>query len=179
MCNTCVGATKEELTKLRICTQHFPEDMIMPYASTRRLKENALPTLHINITDNSVINNHDVSTMALENVEDSSSLVEIIEESQEELHKENKKEEAKSKTTKKVNRLRLKITRLRKKLHKQKSTAHRRILKKCSKKNVWNDVTKDLTGARRNFMEMIATNFNCLPQVFSFKRKITYFPFLR
>lgn len=66
------------LAKLRICTQHFSEDMIMPYASTRRLKENAVPVLLLPID---MVQNIDqfAPIMSLENVENESNFVHQME----------------------------------------------------------------------------------------------------
>lgn len=166
------GATKETLTKLRICTQHFSEDMIMSYASTRRLKDDALPTLHLpnNVTDdNSVINDYDVS---MENVEENSNVVQLRneEEQQEQQQKEEEKQQEKQqrrnmKQEAKIMHQRIKVKRLRNKLYEQR-IAHQKSTKKSLKKNAWEDLIHNSSGIKKNFLEMIAANFNSLPQVF-------------
>ncbi|XP_077256668.1 THAP domain-containing protein 2-like [Temnothorax americanus] len=42
-----IDATKEAKDKLRICSLHFSESMIIPYGQKRRLKDTAMPTLYL------------------------------------------------------------------------------------------------------------------------------------
>ncbi|EFN85232.1 hypothetical protein EAI_08263 [Harpegnathos saltator] len=76
-----IGAPKEVLAKLRICTEHFSEEMVLPYGPIRRLNDNAVPSLKLNscyVEQNvPVINNLEDHVHLIENVPNISNFVPV------------------------------------------------------------------------------------------------------
>ncbi|XP_025155833.1 uncharacterized protein LOC112588863 [Harpegnathos saltator] len=160
-----IGAPKEitTLTKLRICTKHFPENIVQPYGSRRRLTNNAVPTLHlllnfehvdINVNDN--ICEH---VSVVENVPNNSAFVPLPINIGEETARKNEEEE--------IYVLRRNLRTQWKMLHNKNRIIyhqHQRI-NKLRRGNKWDDITKDMSNVQKTFFQMLTINLKCSPQV--------------
>lgn len=160
--------TKEERAKLRICTLHFPDTMIMPYGQKRRLMHNAIPTLHLSkatIAEDCVSTaSADIDTIAAlesaENVEDNFNFAPAV----------CKPVNVHTIVTADVMRLREKVKRYRKRLNKKRSAQQARKLRRqnhvCKKQQeTWDNITANLPSIQRIFLDMIHSNFKRAPQV--------------
>ncbi|XP_036147884.1 putative uncharacterized protein DDB_G0286901 [Monomorium pharaonis] len=55
-------SSKEVLAKLRICTEHFSEDIIKPYGMKRNLIDNAMPNRNLPQFNNNTLENNENNT---------------------------------------------------------------------------------------------------------------------
>lgn len=178
--NTFTDAPKEVLAKLRICTEHFSEDMVKPYGPSRRLKDNAMPTLHLfqvnegnssNILDNlNIITPLDISG-SLETSESVQSNSDFLPQPSDIYGEEHNYVQqvvnVEPVYMPNVHRLRDKLRRIQKQLYKKKRIIRkqRQQIKKEAHKTKWENLTEDLSGMQKTFIEMITANFSSLPQV--------------
>lgn len=168
-----LGASRETLAKLRICFEHFPEEMVTSYSRKRYLIEHTmptlnLPTLHVEDDDNDInvesINIPETS----ENVQDDSNLVPEdtgaceVEHGciQQVVH-------VSTVYAPNAYRLRDKLRRCKKLLYNKKRTIrmYREEIHRLRQKNIWEDVTSEISDTQRTFIDMIRSNFNSAPQV--------------
>ncbi|XP_032676150.1 uncharacterized protein LOC116846447 [Odontomachus brunneus] len=160
-----IGAPKETLAKLRICTEHFSEDMVLPYGRSRRLTDNAVPNLNLpldiveHVNDNVVVNvNFDEHVNLVENVPDNSDFVPLpIVMGEEDIRPERRDHRM----------LRRKLRTQQKMLHKKKRIIYnqRQEINRLRRGNKWEDATKDMSTIQKIFLEMLTTNLKCAPQV--------------
>lgn len=166
------GASRQVLDNLKICSIHFPEDMLIPYASQRRLKECALPTLYLPLeidiaqdNVNTIFNNVNIDNLENEHNPDLS-----MPSIQEEISPENQVIHIKSVNTLRIHDIRNKLRRVKKMLSKKKKIIQkqREKINRLHRRNKWEEITKDLSAVQRIFFDMLSANLYCAPQVFPF-----------
>lgn len=164
--------------------------MILSYTQARRLKENAIPTLHLSQPNTTAINilNNDIqiSEASLE----TTSLEVSLEASSEHVQCDSnyvpsinrKVEKNMGASTSKDCYYRHKIRQYQKLLYKKKriielqrreksrKQQHPRTQGQRHRENMWDDIMTDVTGAERTFIDMIRHNFNYAPQVCNIKK---------
>lgn len=149
------------MAKLRICFDHFSEESIS-YGVRRRLKDNAIPTLHLPHVelevDNNMINNN--LAQISENVQSNSNVMLITKSQECSYIQEIEEERINIQTiyTPNVRRLREKLRRYQKLLNKKK-----RAMIKLKKKKHGNEWKNHLIC--RVFLNIIRRNYKSLPQV--------------
>lgn len=155
----------EAKAKLRICGLHFCEEMVVQSGQRRRLKDNAMPILHLlnaDVADNASISFTGTGAIAAlqssQNVE-ANSLFEPgnCSEGQQFNIVLNRRES--------VRQLRNKIRRYQKALHKKRTTINKMKKRRAEGTTVWDNITAEMTGVQKTFMEMIVRNFHHAPQV--------------
>lgn len=176
------------MDKLRICTEHFPEEMIATYTSRRCLKDCAIPTLHlpqeldsILVQDSASITSGTIADIELNpilaqnsvgitpgtiadtdilNVQDNPESVIV--------HQEDNLQQVKHITTVRTNeRYVQKLRRVQKLLYKKKIIIQeqRQKINKLRRGNTWEKVTADLSGVQKIFFETLSKNLKSAPQV--------------
>ncbi|KAL0103745.1 hypothetical protein PUN28_017782 [Cardiocondyla obscurior] len=134
-----IDLLSEKLAQLRICTEHFSEDMFLKDRARRCLKENAMPTLHIDLQND---------------VQEDPMLVPTIPEEINEVETSNIK----------LKVLKAEMRKCKKILHKKKLIIKKQR-RKLRKKSTWNDVLKDVSGAQKTFFELISNHMKSAPRV--------------
>ncbi|XP_011859438.1 PREDICTED: uncharacterized protein LOC105556933 [Vollenhovia emeryi] len=165
-----IDAPQETKAKLRICGLHFCDEMIVTYGQKRRLKTNAVPTLHLPcaniIADSDNTSFADVDTIAILPTSDDVGSTSNFEPqtSQQEVPQVIN---IKTVHTVDVCRLRKKVRRYQKTLYKKKRIIRKNQKKKrqAEKINTWETITAELPGIKKTFIEMIFQNFRHAPQV--------------
>lgn len=178
------------MDKLRICTEHFPEEMITTYTSRRCLKDCAIPTLHLPLELNSILAQDSASitsgtiadveldpilaqnsasiisgTIAdteILNVQNNPDLESVI------VHQEDNLQQVKHVTSVRTNeRYIQKLRRVQKLLYKKKIIIQeqRQKINKLRRGNTWEKVTADLSGVQKIFFETMSKNLKSAPQV--------------
>lgn len=144
--------------------------MVMLCGQRRRLKDDAMPTLHVpNIAiDNVNIGSADIDIAALQtspNVACNSVLVpgiprEVSMESPQIIR-------ISTNRTANVSQLRKKNRQYQKNLHKKRKTIikNRQKMKNIMETNTWDTATAEMTGVKKTFIEIIIQNFHRAPQV--------------
>lgn len=124
-----IGASNETLAKLRICTVHFSEEMIIPFGKVRRLKNDALPTVHISLCVSGNTCRTDPRDIITSDVLENPDLVPILtEEHREECGEPNTVQpivHVSSDSRKDVSHLRIKVRQIRKMLYSKNRTIAR------------------------------------------------------
>ncbi|XP_071578828.1 uncharacterized protein [Temnothorax nylanderi] len=165
--NNMIDAPQEVKAKLRICGLHFCEDMIVSYGQKRRLKDNAMPTLHLshaNIAVDSAVAS--TSSAAIDTALHTSH--NVISESDFEPQTSREVQPVKiNVNTVHVRHLRQKVQRYRKMLYKRNLVIRKNREKKrhAGSINTWDSITTEISGIQKTFMEMIFQNFRHAPQV--------------
>ncbi|KAL0120494.1 hypothetical protein PUN28_008318 [Cardiocondyla obscurior] len=155
----CIGIKGEgKVAQLRICTEHFSEDMFLKDRARRCLKENAIPTLHLDLQNdtNNIISTTaaNIETCASKNVQEDSMLMPTIPEEINVVETNNSK----------IKVLKAEISKCKKLLHKKKLIIKKQRCK-LRKKSTWNDILKDVSGTQRTFFELVSNNMKSAPQV--------------
>lgn len=155
------------MAKLRICFDHFSEESIISYGVRRRLKDNAIPTLHLPHVeleiDNNMINNN--LAQISENVQSNSNVMLITKSQECSYIQEIEEERINIQTiyTPNVRRLREKLRRYQKLLNKKKRAMIK--LKKKKHENEWEDIMEKSSHLQSTFLNIIRRNYKSLPQV--------------
>lgn len=157
------------MDKLRICTEHFSEEMIITYTSRRCLKDCAIPTLHLPLELNSILAQDSASTTSgtiadteILNVQNNPDLEPVI------VHQEDNLQQVKHVTSVRTNeRYVQKLRRVQKLLYKKKIIIQeqRQKINKLRHGNTWEKVTADLSGVQKIFFETMSKNLKSAPQV--------------
>lgn len=183
------------MTKLRICTEHFSEDMIKSYGVRRNLIENAIPNKNLPLDDNDNNNDNTNDNIEVENIEnnESSNLPNNDNSNENSQNNQNlnyvnenvssdnvQNKENLASTSMKRNPL---VTAIKRRYIKQlnkKKAAVKKLKKiiKQQRKNNWEDITKNMNNTQRIFLEMILRNRKYKSQVcleyLSLLRKINF-----
>ncbi|XP_011699456.1 PREDICTED: uncharacterized protein LOC105456831 [Wasmannia auropunctata] len=168
-----IDASRQILNKLRICGLHFSEDMLIPYASQRCLKDCALPTLYLPLEI-------DVAQDTANTISNSTNIdnPEIIKRNPDfpmpttppmPIQQDNvlKIIHVKSVHTVDVHYLRSKLKHVKKILYKKKITIknQREKINRLHRRNKWEEITQELSITQKTFFDMLSTNLHCKPQV--------------
>lgn len=183
-----IGVDKQTLDKLRICSEHFSEDMVLTYTSRRVLKDCARPVLNLPVDILQENVNMDIEEIS-ENVQSNPDLESMSTMSHEvsvskSVNEESVHEEDQGSRNQVVDRvqlikstpdatlchLRKKVRLLQKRMHKQKKSSQkkRQEIRRLRSENKWEEITADLSGAQKIFLETINANLYSKPQVIIF-----------
>ncbi|KAL0128493.1 hypothetical protein PUN28_003662 [Cardiocondyla obscurior] len=158
--NDLIDLPQEKQNELKICTEHFTEEMFIKDRSRRCLKEDAHPISNINLF-NTNINNDNITDIHFSNTtENSTNNVIMVAGSHQDNIKIIKKEEE-------INNLKLKLKRQKKRVYKNRIIIkkYRHKLKERKRKNKWEQVVTNLSGTQKIFMDMMLNNLNVGLQV--------------
>lgn len=136
--------------------------MILPYGLTRRLRDNAVPSLNLvsfNIPQHANVDTFSDNVQLVENVPNKSDFVlSVVDMNEENVHES---------TRSMINKFKRKLRTQRKMLHKKKQIIYnqRQHINRLRRGNKWEEIIKNASNTQKLFFEILTTNLKCAPQV--------------